>query len=393
MEKEKCILVAIYGANDHTRFVEASLDELSKLIDTAGGEEVARVVQRRQAPDPSTYLGKGKATEVKSLATRLGATCLVVDGPLRPAQEAALSKLTGLRVRERTDVILEIFAMHARSAEGKLQVKMAELQYKLGRLRGKGSELSRLGGGMGTRGPGEQRLEEERRRIRRQLGRVSRQLERLDKTRQANRKLRTRSGVPLVALVGYTNVGKSTLLRRLTGAEVAIEDKLFSTLDPHTGRTYLASHRQEILVIDTVGFVRELPPELLRAFKATLDEISSAHLIVHVVDGASLEAAAQIRVVRELLGEMGAGEIPEILAVNKCDLMGTSSHSRVERLLRESHTPHGVPWVLLSAESGEGVDRLRNSIGECLFSDSPETFSPKAHSFCPRAIADVATVP
>jgi GTP-binding protein HflX len=359
---EKCILVALRRRGEAGRSVDASLDELASLVSTAGGEAVARIVQQRAAPDPATYLGRGKARQLKDLATRLEASTLVVDGDLRPAQEAELSRITGLKIVERTGLILDIFAQHARSAEGKVQVRLAQLQYRLGRLSGKGSDLSRLGGGIGTRGPGEQKLEEDRRRIRQQIARLSNRLEKIDRTRQSNRKRRLRAGVPVVALVGYTNAGKSTLLNRLTGSDVLVEDKLFSTLDPHTGRLYVASDSCQAVLIDTVGFVRNLPLQLVRAFKATLDEILTADLLVHVVDLSSSEAAMQIRAVREILDEIGAGDIDEIVAFNKSDLIGTDPYKVVDRLLRESQTPSSTSWVLISAASGAGIESLRQAI-------------------------------
>ncbi len=377
---EKCILAALDTGARRSGGEEDSLDELASLVTTAGGEAVGRIVQRRNAPDPATYFGKGKVQEIRDLAARAGASTLVVDGDLRPTQEAELARLTGLKVIERTTVILDIFALHARTAEGKLQVRVAQLQYRLGRLVGGGSSLSRLGGGIGTRGPGEQKLEEDRRRIRQQISRLSRQLQRLDRTRTQNRKRRQRSGIPMVALVGYTNAGKSTLLHALTGAEVPVEDRLFSTLDPRTGRTYLPEWKQSLLVTDTVGFVRDLPPELVNAFKATLDEVLGAHLLVHVVDISRKDAAFQARAVREILHDIGATHIPELLALNKADKLDElpgwgrnegPAGAHVERFLQESGSS-GLPYVLVSARQGDGLTDLKGAMASLVLGDRPD---------------------
>ncbi len=380
---EKCILAALDTGARRLGDEENSLDELASLVTTAGGEAVGRVVQRRNAPDPATYFGKGKVREIRELAAREGASTLVVDGDLRPTQEAELARLTGLKVIERTTVILDIFAQHARTAEGKLQVRVAQLQYRLGRLVGGGTSLSRLGGGIGTRGPGEQKLEEDRRRIRQQISRLSRQLQRLDRTRTQNRKRRQRSGIPVVALVGYANAGKSTLLHSLTGAEVPVEDKLFSTLDPRTGRTYLPEWKQSLLVTDTVGFVRDLPPELVSAFKATLDEVLGARLLVHVVDISRKDAAFQARAVREILHDIGATHIPELLALNKTDKLdglpgwgkdeGPAS-ANLERFLQASGSS-GLPYVLVSARQGDGLAELKRAMASLVFGDQPDRAS------------------
>lgn len=374
---ERCILAALRTKGIPARAVDASLDELASLVATAGGETVGRLVQTRSGPDPATYLGRGKVREIRETAARLAATTLVIDGDLRPAQEAELARMTGLKVIERTTVILDIFAQHARSAEGKLQVQVAQLQYRLGRLTGRGGDLSRLGGGIGTRGPGEQKLEEDRRRIRRQIARLSGRLRRVDRTRQANRKRRTKAGVPIVALVGYTNAGKSTLLNRLTGAGVLVEDKLFSTLDPHTGRLFLAEDGRHVVLIDTVGFVRDLPPQLVSAFKATLDEIRTADLLLHVVDLSSPEAAAQVQAVREVLHDIGAGHIPEVLALNKVDLVGAGEIRMVaDRLLRDSRTSGAVRWEAISAADGTGIPALHRAISSSLFDSKTGGTSP-----------------
>ncbi len=365
---EKCLLAALCTKETTPGAVEKSLEELGRLVATAGGQAVGKVVQTRAAPDPATYFGRGKVGELRDLGARAEASTLVVDGKLKPAQEAELRRLTGLKVIDRTAVILDIFAQHARTADGILQVRLAQLQYRLGRLAGRGADLSRLGGGIGTRGPGEQKLEEDRRRIRQQIARLSKRLEKIDRTRSVNRRRRQRSGVPIVALVGYTNAGKSTLLNKLTDTDVLVDDKLFSTLDPHTGRMFSTTSGSQVVLIDTVGFVRELPSELIRAFKATLDEILTADLLIHVVDLASEDAPAQALAVRQILDEIGAADIPEVLALNKVDLLGNDGiRPAAERFLRESKTPMPTPWVAISASNGTGLSELRRAIEAELF--------------------------
>ncbi|HEV3484526.1 MAG TPA: GTPase HflX, partial [Vicinamibacterales bacterium] len=293
---------AAFGSTDLEE-AEISLDELEALVDTAGAESLDRVVQRRDSPDPATYLGSGKAEEVVAIAATLGADMVVFDDELTPAQGRNLEEIAGvnplaergLKIIDRTGLILDIFAQHARSAEGKLQVELAQLNYRLPRLRGWGDVLSRLGGGIGTRGPGETQLESERRAILRRIQRVKSDLQKLEKTRRLKRKQRTRTGVPVIALVGYTNAGKSTLLRRLTEAEVLVADQLFSTLDPTTRRIEVGPGRPALLT-DTVGFVRKLPHQLVEAFASTLEEVTEASVLLHVVDAAG-EPARQIAAV------------------------------------------------------------------------------------------------
>ncbi|HEV3473110.1 MAG TPA: GTPase HflX, partial [Actinomycetota bacterium] len=289
---------------------EYSLDELEALADTAGADAVDRIIQRRDTPDSATYLGKGKAEEVVNTAAILDADMVIFDDELTPAQGRNLEEIAGvnplaergLKIIDRTGLILDIFAQHARSAEGKLQVELAQLNYRLPRLRGWGDVLSRLGGGIGTRGPGETALESERRAILRRIQRVKKDLEELERTRRLKRKQRGRTGVPVVALVGYTNAGKSTLLRALTTAQVLVQDQLFSTLDPTTRRLEI-SRNHEVLLSDTVGFVRKLPHQLVEAFRSTLEEIGEAHLLLHLVD-ASADPVRQIDAVRRVLADL-----------------------------------------------------------------------------------------
>ncbi len=336
--------------------IEWSLEELEALADTAGAESLDRIIQRRDAPDPATYIGKGKVAEAVGAANALDADMLIFDDELTPAQGRNLEELAGvnplaergLKIIDRTGLILDIFAQHARSKEGKLQVELAQLNYRLPRLRGWGEVLSRLGGGIGTRGPGETALEAERRAILRRIQRVKKDLEGLERTRRVKRKRRARTGIPIVALVGYTNAGKSTLLKHLTDAGVLVEDRLFSTLDPTTRRLDLP-HGGSVLLTDTVGFVRKLPHELVEAFRSTLEEVLEATLLLHVVD-ASRDRERQIVAVDAVLREIGAGEKPVLIAFNKSDLIDDAD---AEALLTKYPDS-----VLCSAVTGEGTEGL-----------------------------------
>ncbi len=335
---------------------EQSLDELEALADTAGADAVDRIVQRRDSLDPATYLGKGKAEEVVNTAAILDADMVIFDDELTPAQGRNLEEIAGvnplaergLKIIDRTGLILDIFAQHARSAEGKLQVELAQLNYRLPRLRGWGDVLSRLGGGIGTRGPGETALESERRAILRRIQRVKKDLDELERTRRLKRKQRSRTGIPVVALVGYTNAGKSTLLRHLTEAEVLIQDQLFSTLDPTTRRLELPTGRAALLT-DTVGFVRKLPHELVEAFRSTLEEVGEASVLLHLVD-ATGDPERQIDAVNGVLRELDLSEKPAVLALNKIDLS-----DEIERDKLVGRFPEAT---FLSAVTGEGVDEL-----------------------------------
>src|SRR6266516_5628811 len=328
---------------------ERSLEELRRLAETAGAELLEGMLQRRPRPDAGTFVGKGKARELAERVQQLGADTVVMDDELSPGQLRKLEELVDAKVIDRTALILDIFAQHATSREGKAQVELAQLNYLLPRLRGWGESLTRLGGGIGTRGPGETKMEVDRRRIRRRLTKLRRDLVEFGRTRDIKRQGRERAGVPAVALAGYTNAGKSTLLNRLSGAGVLVEDKLFSTLDPTTRRLDLPDGRSATLT-DTVGFIAKLPHDLIEAFKSTLEEVARADLVVHLVDAAHGDPGQQIEAVRAVLAEVGAAEVPELLVLNKADLADDLTRARLARQFPD--TP------LVSAATGEGVERL-----------------------------------
>ena len=356
---------AVFGESSSEE-AEWSLEELEALADTAGADALERMVQRRDSPDPATYLGKGKAKEAVSVANALDADLLIFDDELTPAQGRNLEEMAGvnplaergLKIVDRTGLILDIFAQHARSAEGKLQVELAQLNYRLPRLRGWGEVLSRIGGGtgsrapIGARGPGETRLETERRAILRRIQRVKQDLAELERTRRLKRKQRRRTGIPVVALVGYTNAGKSTLLRRLTDADVLVQNQLFSTLDPTTRRLQLELG-QEVLITDTVGFVRKLPHQLVEAFRSTLEEVSEATILMHVVD-AGRDPERQIAAVETVLKDIGVTDTPSLLVMNKVDLL-----SEVELDKLHGRFPDAV---FVSAAKDVGLDELRQRV-------------------------------
>ncbi|HVF53755.1 MAG TPA: GTPase HflX [Actinomycetota bacterium] len=340
---------------------EWSLEELEALADTAGADSLDRMVQHRDTPHPATYLGKGKVAEIVDAAVALDADMVIFDDELTPAQGRNLEEAAGvnplaergLKIIDRTGLILDIFAQHARSAEGKLQVELAQLTYRLPRLRGWGDVLSRLGGGIGTRGPGETALESERRAILRRMQRVKKDLKDLERTRLTKRKQRGRVGVPVVALVGYTNAGKSSLLRRLTDADVLIENQLFSTLDPTTRKLELP-HEGAVLLTDTVGFVRKLPHQLVEAFRSTLEEVGEANLLMHVVD-ASRDPQKQIDAVGTVLKDIGVAHKASILVMNKIDLLAPEDVERVRARWPEA--------VMCSAATGNGMNQLLEGLG------------------------------
>jgi GTP-binding protein HflX len=351
--KQRALLV---GTGTGTRTLdeaEASLSELGLLTDTAGAEPVEAVLQRRDTPDPATYIGSGKADELRGLADGLDIDVVVFDDELTPAQQRNLEKKFARDVVDRVALILDIFAQHAHSQEGMVQVELAQLRYRLPRLRGRGIELSQQAGGIGTRGPGETQLEVDRRRIQRRMNKLEAELERLAKTRATQRKARRRRELPTVSLVGYTNAGKSTLLNRLTRADVAVEDRLFSTLDPTTRRLRLPGG-EVALVSDTVGFVRRLPHELVEAFKSTLEEVAQVDMLVHVVDGSAPDAEQQVEAVGTVLREIGAFDRPELLVVNKVDV---ADPGVVDDMVA-SH--EGA--VAVSAATGEGIEKLQEVI-------------------------------
>ena len=354
--RERIVLVGVALNGAHPDDVEAGLDELALLVDTAGADVVARLVQRRQAPDPATYLGKGKAGELHELCHAVDADTVVFDQPLTTAQQRNLEKLLGRTAIDRTAVILDIFAQNARTPEGKAQVELALLRYRLPRLRGKGQALSQQAGRIGTRGPGETQLEVDRRRLVRRMHKLEAELEDLDRTRTVQRGARERGRHREIALVGYTNAGKTSLLNALTTAEADVEDRLFVTLDPRT-RQHRLEGGETILVTDTVGFVRNLPHELVEAFKSTLDSVRLADLLVHVVDASAPDPQAQIDAVREILVEIDAGGVEEVVAINKADLAPVAA-------ARTAAANPGA--VVVSVATGENVDRLVEAVAAAL---------------------------
>jgi GTP-binding protein HflX len=336
------------------------LGELHELLRTAGVAVVGELIQQREQPHPNSYLGSGKLEELKALAAELDANVIACDDELSPRQERTLEGALGIAVVDRTAIILDIFARHAGSAEGKLQVELAQLEYNLARMRGLWSHLERLGGGVGTRGPGETQIETDRRLARNRIAVLRRRLRDVHASREVMRSERERSALPQIALAGYTNAGKSTLLNALTGSDVAVADRLFQTLDPTTraleinGRTYLMS--------DTVGFIRKLPHQLVDAFAATLEETSRAALILHVVDASAdeEEVTGMTRAVEDVLEEIGAGERPRLLVLNKADMLDELGRTRAVNGHRDA--------LLVSAATGEGLDALRSRIDEIFVS-------------------------
>jgi GTP-binding protein HflX len=333
---------------------EISLSELGLLADTAGAEPAEAILQRRDRPDPATYVGRGKAEELREIAEALDVDVVVFDDELSPAQQRNLEQMLHRDVVDRVALILDIFAQHATSQEGMVQVELAQLRYRLPRLRGRGTELSQQAGGIGTRGPGETQLEVDRRRLQRRITKLEQDLKRLAKTRGTQRKARKRRGLRRIAVVGYTNAGKSTLLNRLAHADVLVEDRLFSTLDPTTRRLDLPGG-ETVLCSDTVGFVRRLPHQLVEAFRSTLEEVTEADLLVHLVDATAPDAEAQVDAVRVVLREIGASEVPELLVVNKIDAVGAD---RIHEISPTNET------VAVSARTGEGIDKLLAAIGD-----------------------------
>lgn len=334
--------------NDTT---EESMRELAELVDTAGGEVVAEMVQNRPVPDSGTYFGEGKLEELKTATESLPANLVVFDDELSPIQLRNINEYLGVRVLDRSMLILDIFAMRARSGEGKLQVELAQLKYQLPRLRGMGLELSRTGGGIGTRGPGETQLETDRRHIRTRIAALEAEIREIKKHRGLLRSRREKDGIITAALVGYTNAGKSTLLNRLTDAGVFAENKLFATLDT-TSRAITLEDNRKIILIDTVGFIRKLPHYLIEAFKSTLEEAVSADFLLHVIDVSAPEADNQIKVVEQVLNEIGAGGKPTVNVYNKCDAI-------------PDYVPmSGKNGVFISAKTGKGISELIESIAD-----------------------------
>lgn len=348
----KAVLVGICTDEQDAVELEKSLDELERLLDTAGGECFAKVVQNKDKPDPRTLIGSGKVREIASLCQAYGLTLVVFDSDLSPSQIRNLEDDLGddVRVIDRSMLILDIFALHAATKEGKLQVELAQLKYTAPRLTGRGVEMSRLGGGIGTRGPGESKLETDRRHMKRRIVALEEELRVLDKNRQTMRAARDRSGIAKIAIVGYTNAGKSTLLNRLTDAGILAEDKLFATLDPTT-RKYELPGGESVLLTDTVGFIRKLPHHLIKAFKSTLDEAVYADALMIVLDISDPESEAQLQVTEALLEELGAAGKPILYVFNKCD-RGAAFAATVG-------SPAAHPYtVSISAKTGQGIDLL-----------------------------------
>ena len=353
---ERVVLAGVWTSGT-VRDADRSLAELALLAETAGSLVLDGVIQRRDSPDPATYLGSGKTQELRDIVVATSADTVICDGELTPGQLRKLEEILKVKVVDRTWLILDIFAQHARSREGKAQVSLAQMQYLLPRLRGWGESLSRQAGGraggqtggVGTRGPGETKIETDRRRIRTMMSKLRRELKEMEKSRTTQRAARHRSGVPAVAIAGYTNAGKSSLLNRLTGAGVLVENALFATLDPTVRKTKTPGGR-EFTLADTVGFVRHLPHQLIEAFRSTLEEVKDADLILHIVDGSDDAPEEQMAAVREVLNEIGAGGVHELIVINKCDI---ADPDRITTLLRRE--PHAV---VISAMTGEGIDEL-----------------------------------
>jgi GTP-binding protein HflX len=352
---QRAFLVGVELPGMSTVDSERSLEELALLTDTAGSEPVDRELVRRTRIDPATYIGSGKAEELATLTKALDIDVVVFDNQLTPAQQRNLQKLFGCDVVDREGLILDIFAQHAHTKVGALQVELAMNRYNLPRLRGKGTSLSQQGAGVLARGPGETKLETDRRRILQRISKLERELKETVGHRETQRKARRRSEIPQVSIVGYTNAGKSTLLNALTDAGVLVEDRLFATLDSTVRRLELPNQRP-VLLADTVGFVRRLPHHLVEAFQSTLSEVAEADLLLHVVDGSVEDLAGQIAAVREVLLEIGAAELPELIVFNKADVIGDQGMRRLANLYPEA--------VFVSALTGSGLDELLGRIGE-----------------------------
>ena len=402
--KEKSKMVEISPASERERYIlfsaswgdegkaEASLQELKELLDTAGGEAVAFMVQNIEKPDRNTYLGKGKALELRDMVEFLDADGVICDDELAPSQHRNLADLLDTKVVDRTMLILDIFANRATTAEGKIQVELAQLKYRSTRLTGKGTALSRLGGGIGTRGPGETKLEVDRRAIQRRVDKLSADIKSLKAVRENTRKRRVEGSVPIIAIVGYTNAGKSTLLNKLTSSEILAEDKLFATLDPTT-RVWRMNDGQEVLLTDTVGFINKLPHHLVDAFRSTLEEAKYADIILHVVDSSAEDGDLHKRVVYETLEDLGIKDKPIITAYNKVDLLakaadkgssggdGQAYSDAAAGEEGQAYSDEGAveeDWniylrdetadrvVTISAATGEGLEELAAAISEVL---------------------------
>ena len=353
---EKVVLVGVWTEGS-AKDADNSIKELAALAETAGSQVMEALIQRRDKPDSATFIGSGKVNEVRQAVVATGADTVVCDGELSPAQLRTLEQKVKVKVIDRTALILDIFAQHAKSREGKAQVELAQMSYMLPRLRGWGESLSRQAGGIGGRGPGETKIETDRRRINDKMAKLRREIKDMKISRDTKRSERRRNNIPSVAIAGYTNAGKSSLLNRLTGADVLVENALFATLDPTVRKTESSDGRIYTLV-DTVGFVRHLPHQLVEAFKSTLEEVSESDLIVHVVDGSHPDPFEQLRAVRQVIGEIGGGEIMEIIAINKADI--ASPEVLMEILRKESNA------YAISARTGYGVDNLIKAVEQAL---------------------------
>lgn len=353
---EKVVLIGVWSSGSYDQATR-SMAELAQLAETAGSQVMDALIQRRDTPDPATYIGSGKLLELRQIVVATGADTVICNGELSPSQLSKMEKVVKVKVVDRTWLILDIFAQHARSREGKAQVSLAQMQYMLPRLRGWGESLSRQsggrvgsqGGGIGTRGPGETKLETDRRRIGKAMAKLRREIKDMHKARLTQRKAREKHNIPAVAIAGYTNAGKSSLLNRLTNAGVLVENALFATLDPTVRQAKTPSGR-EFTLSDTVGFVRDLPHQLVEAFRSTLEEVSNSDLILHVVDGSDPDPEGQLSAVRAVLSEIDAANLPEIVVINKADVADPFVLDRLK--LREKNS------IAVSALTGDGIDEL-----------------------------------
>ncbi len=375
MERALLVGIEIKGARD-TWSVEDSLEELAQLADTAGAEVVGALVQRLTRPNVAYYLGKGKVQELADLRREVGYDVVLFDDELSPTQQRNLEQALGVKIIDRTALILDIFAKRAQTHEGRLQVELAQHEYLLPRLAGQWSHLERLGGGIGTRGPGEAQIETDRRLVRQKIHRLKKEIEQVRKHRALYRRRRAAQGIPIVSIIGYTNAGKSTLLNALGKADVLVEDKLFATLDPITRRLNLPN-KQQVLISDTVGFIQKLPPTVIAAFRATLEELNEAHLLLHIVDITHQNAAQQCTSVEKILSKLGLGDKPRVTVLNKVDLFVEREEdiSDLVSAVEES----GQQTVLLSAAKRWGLDNLLQRIEQSLTGISVEQPYEAAH--------------
>jgi len=370
---ERAILVGVETSRRGAWPIDDSLAELARLTETAGAEVTATLVQRREAPSRNLYIGKGKVEELVALREETGVDVVIFDEELSPVQQRNLERILDIKIIDRAALILDVFARHARTREGQLQVELAQHQYLLPRLAGQWQHLERLGGGIGTRGPGETQIETDRRIIRRRIDRLKGEIEQVRRHRARHRGQRRQQGIPVVSLVGYTNAGKSTLLNALTKSDVSVADKLFATLDPTTRRIVLPSGRHA-LITDTVGFIHKLPPTIATAFRATLEEIDEAAIVVHVVDGSAANAAAQCHTVEEIIEELGLAARPRITAINKVDRLLDSSRrwDEASAMAYLKEPPAAAPETLLvSALECWGLVELAAAIARLLESETP----------------------